>query len=83
MKELEELIRRAETEDLWLCCVVDPDTVFTPKQLRRENAEGRFRWGPSNWVLVIPENEIRRRERAIENMKSKYEAFRRRMREEG
>lgn len=82
MKELEELINKAEAEGFWLRSIIDPDIVFTPKRLRHENAHGCFRWGPTNWVLVKPEEEIKRREDYIENRKILHEAFLRRMQQE-
>ena len=54
MDELNALIDKAEAEGKWLWCHYQ-DLWFSPAQLREENRNGKFRWGPVNWKLRDPQ----------------------------
>lgn len=57
MDELNALIDKAEAEGKWLWCHYQ-DLWFSPAQLREENRNGKFRWGPVNWKLRDPQERI-------------------------
>lgn len=50
---LQSLIRQAREERKWLHCSYQ-DLWFSPTELEREWANGRFRWGAVNWTLRDP-----------------------------
>lgn len=52
---MQELFVRARREHLWFHSNYQ-DLWFSPAQLEREQANGRFLWGPANWTLEHPEN---------------------------
>jgi hypothetical protein len=58
---LELLCQRAEKEGKWLYCGYQC-LWFSPAELRKENANGRFLWGPSNFQLRDPTEQLRRLE---------------------
>ena len=53
MKELHELIDRAEQAGQWLRSPYQ-DLWFSPAELRDHIANGKFRWGVVNWELRDP-----------------------------
>jgi hypothetical protein len=57
MGELNALIDKAEGEGKWLWCHYQ-DLWFSPGQLREQNRNGKFRWGPVNWKLRDPQERI-------------------------
>lgn len=69
-EELSRLIDKAERDGQWLRCSYQ-DLVFTPQELRDENAKGRFVWGVCNWQLIDPRErlnaELKKAEAAASN----------------
>lgn len=78
MKEMEPLIERAKKEGKWLWCRYQ-DLWFSPGELEKNMAEGRFRWGPVNWELRDPLEKIRNIENEIEGKKQTLEELKQRM----
>lgn len=77
-ESLDSLIRQAEVEGKWLRCSYQGIT-FSPKELRAENAQGKFCWGPQNWLLFDPE-ELMQNVEELANQARKYnDDIRRRM----
>ena len=62
---LEKFIDMAEAEGLVLHCHYQ-DLWFTPDELREENANGRFQWGPVNWELRPAQDRSTQLERQME-----------------
>lgn len=54
---LEPLFERAEREGLWFYSLYQ-GLWFSPKELRAEQAKGRFWWGAVNWELRDPAEEV-------------------------
>lgn len=65
VKGLEPLFERADKEGLWFYCSYQ-NLWFSPEELRKEQANGRFRWGYPNWDLRDPADEVAYLERTIE-----------------
>lgn len=57
MTTMEELFKRAEKEKLWFYGRYH-DLWFSPERLRQEQLSGSFRWGPSNWELRDPREQV-------------------------
>lgn len=57
MGGLNALMDKAEAEGKWLWCNYQ-DIWFSPKQLREQNRNGKFRWGAVNWHLRDPQEKI-------------------------
>lgn len=53
LKSLEPLFEKAERDGLWFFCHYQA-MWFSPRELRKEHANGRLAWGPVNWVLRDP-----------------------------
>jgi len=77
---LDELIRRAERERLWLRCHYD-DLWFSPAELRKANAAGRFLWGAVNWELRDPAEKLSGLAKRVVSAQREAEDFERRIRE--
>jgi len=71
---LSGLIEKAERERLWLHCAYQ-DLWFSPAELRKENAKGRFLWGPENWELRDPAEGLARLRSRAADAKSEVERF--------
>lgn len=54
---MEELIAQARAEGKWLWCHYQ-DLWFHPDALEKQQANGRFRWGPVNWKLRDPKERL-------------------------
>lgn len=63
---LEPLIQQAEREGKLLESTYQ-NIVFTPAELRRANAEGKFRWGPVNWRLVTKQEYLAGFDASVQN----------------
>lgn len=50
---MDDLFARAEREGLWFYSHYQ-DFWLSPGELREEQANGQFRWGPVNWELRNP-----------------------------
>ena len=61
-KEMEGLFKRAKEEGLWFWCHYQ-DLWFSPDELRKAQADGRFRWGAVNWKLRDPREQVKKLER--------------------
>lgn len=53
LKGLERLFKKAENENLWFYSKYQK-LWFSPQQLRKEHAEGRYIWAAVNWTLRYP-----------------------------
>ena len=65
LKELKPLFEQAQNENLWFY-VPYLQLWFTPKELKEQQAQGRFVWGASNWVLRNPFEKLGELERKRE-----------------
>lgn len=79
VRALEPLIRQAELEGKFLVCSYQGIT-FSPKELRVQNANGKFCWGPTNWALVDPQALLRDPQKAAAEVEKHNEDIRQRMR---
>lgn len=52
-----ELFERAKRDGLWFYLAYQ-GLWFSPAELAREQANGRFRWGPVNWRLRDPQEHV-------------------------
>lgn len=59
LESLEPLFREALAKKLWFHSSYQ-DLWFSPAELRRMHAEGRFVWGPVNWKLRAPSEYLER-----------------------
>ena len=73
---LAPLIQQARDEGKWLWCHYQ-DLWFSPDELAKHNAAGRFAWGPVNWKLRDPHERLREAEarrdaaqREVENIRA-------------
>jgi hypothetical protein len=55
---LAPLFKKAEKEGLWFHEGFH-DVSFSPKELRKEQANGKFWWGACNWKLIDPQSLIK------------------------
>jgi hypothetical protein len=55
--DLHKLIEQARAEKKWLWCQYQ-DLWFSPDQLAEANRNGRFLWGPVNWILRDPSERV-------------------------
>jgi len=78
MSEMEALIRQAESEGKWLWCSYQ-DLWFSPQELRKAQAEGRFQWGPVNWKLRFPAEKLEAIASKEEALMRERKAFQSRM----
>ena len=60
---LEEMYERAKEGKLWFYSTYQ-SLWFSPERLAEENENGSFRWGPCNWILRDPNEQVK--ELAIE-----------------
>ena len=74
---LAPLIEQAEREGKLLESTYQ-NILFTPTELRRANAEGRFRWDLVNWRLRDIADVLKGYEASVENAKQELEKARRR-----
>ncbi len=54
---LGEMFTRARREGLWFHCGYQ-DLWFSPDELEKAQASGRFRWGAVNWELRDPKEQV-------------------------
>lgn len=58
LEDMENIIQQAERDEKWLSCA-HVNMAFTPQELRKANAEGRFIWAhPDNLDYVDPKDEL-------------------------
>jgi hypothetical protein len=60
--DLAPLFQEAEATGKWFHCTYQ-DLWFSPAELRKEHAEGRFFWGAINWTLRDPKEMLEARAR--------------------
>jgi len=81
-KEIEEglkpLFEIAEKEGLWFWCHYQ-DLWFSPSELKRKQAEGRFCWGAVNWKLRNPQEKIKELNCKIQRLKDEINVFKNRI----
>lgn len=65
---LQPLIQQARQEGKWLQCTSfhHPEVFMSPDEFDAAIKMGRFIWGPVNWVLRDPTDELARLNSAIE-----------------
>lgn len=66
LNDLKPLFEQARKEGKWFWCHYQ-DLWFTPDELEKHHADGKFIWGAVNWELRDPEeliNEARERVRS-------------------
>lgn len=80
MKELNDLIDRAEREGKWLFCHYQ-SLWFSPSELRQHNAVGRFRWGVVNWTLRDPSELLDSTKAKLKHAQEELENVTRRIQE--
>jgi len=78
---LAELFAEAERDGKWFHCTYQ-DLWFSPRELRKAQSEGRFRWGPVNWTLRDPQEYVAQHERAALRAAQDYLAARHRVKAE-
>lgn len=81
LQSLEPLFERAKRNKLWFHCGYQ-DLWFSPQELRAEQANGRFIWGPVNWNLRSPyelinelKTEIKKSEQTIDKLRQRISAI--------
>lgn len=57
MSGLEPMFKQAREEGLWFYCGFE-DLWFSPDELEKEQANGRFLWGACNWRLRDPHEHL-------------------------
>jgi len=73
---LDKMFARARQERLWFHCSYQ-DLWFSPDELERAQADGRFRWGAVNWSLRDPKEQIdylKRKAAAVAEEAARFEA---------
>jgi hypothetical protein len=71
---MEDLFERAEREGLWFYTNYQ-QMWFSPKELKKYQAEGRFRWGPLNWHLRNPREALDEAARQMAQAQQYYETL--------
>lgn len=54
---MQKMIQEAREKGLWLWASYH-DLWFSPDELESQQAEGQFCWGPANWELRDPSNQV-------------------------
>jgi hypothetical protein len=71
---LAPLFERADREGLMFHCSYQ-DLWFTPAELRKAHAEGRFLWGAVNWTLRSRQEREEQLQRAVYRAEDALRAF--------
>ncbi len=74
MVTMEELFATADQEGLMLHCAYQ-DMWFTSDELRADQANGKFRWGPVNWELRPASDRTRVLEKAVISAQKRLDAW--------
>ena len=69
-EDLKKLIDDAERDGKWLKCNYQ-GILFSPQELRKENAQGKFVWGVCNWRLVNPREYLIDIPKCVSEMEAK------------
>ena len=72
MTDLEAMFKEADETGKWFWCHYQ-DLWFSPDKLRKEQAEGRFRWGAVNWKLRDPAERVLETEAKLEYAKREHD----------
>lgn len=75
---LEPLFTQAEKEQLWFRSRYQ-GIWLTPNELRENQAEGKFIWGPSNWELRNPEEELARLYKVAVQARNNHDSWERKI----
>lgn len=75
---LRPLIESARSRGMWLWCSYQ-DLWFSPDELEAKNSQGRFLWGPINWILRDPREHIQQLEHKIERAEDNLTTLRQRV----
>lgn len=78
LKNLEPMFKRAKKEGKWFHSYIQ-DIIFSPKELREDQANGKYIWGPDNWELVNPKEELKDLEHVAKCAQKDVERFKARM----
>jgi hypothetical protein len=65
---LAEMIEQARHEKKWFYCDYQ-GLWFSPDELEKHNANGRFLWGPINWQLRDPRERAEQLDHQIETLR--------------
>lgn len=74
LADLQPLFKEAEEKGLWFYGAYH-DIWFTPDELRKKHAEGKFLWGAVNWKLRHPSERKTEIDRQIENLNKEKQRF--------
>ncbi len=69
INDLEPMIREAEQKGFWLQTFYQ-SIAFSPSELRRAHADGKYLWGKCNWRIVDPQTLMRDETAAAESVRS-------------
>ena len=78
LNSLEYMFKVAERDELWFYCGYQ-GMWFSPKELRKEHANGKFIWGETNWALRNPLEKLEELENEKVNIDRRIESFKIRM----
>ena len=82
MVELESLCKQAEDNKQWLYNSYT-DIWLSPNELRQNNREDSFLWGPPNWELRNPYEKLNEYAAQIRNIEGAKLAFNERIKNSG
>jgi hypothetical protein len=71
---LAPLIGEARRRKLWLYCSYQ-GLWFSPDELAKENANGKFLWGPVNWQLRDPAEGLARLAQKVDDARAEMNRF--------
>ena len=71
---LRPLIESARGRGMWLWCSYQ-DLWFSPDELEAKNNQGKFLWGPINWVIRDPQEHIQQLKQGIERAEDALAMF--------
>jgi hypothetical protein len=80
---LKPLFKKARKEKLLFQSNYDRDIIFTPDELKKAQAEGRFVWGPVNWELIEPERIKQWLKIKVDEAQKDYQSFLERLKAAG
>lgn len=71
LKQLEPLFEKAKKLDFWFYTPYH-QMWFSPEALREEHKNGRFIWGPPNWQLRDPWEQVASTLKELQAAQDKY-----------
>lgn len=78
IRTVEDLIDVAEAQKLWIYCTYQ-DLWWTPAELRRDRAEGRFHWELTNFQQRDPQEVLASCMKDVADAQARLERVRQRM----